>query len=45
LREIDDSTGLVECRWRVLNQEDKLVVRASVELVWRRVLVPEPVLI
>jgi 3-hydroxybutyryl-CoA dehydratase len=45
LREIDDSTGLVECRWRVLNQEGKLVVRASVELVWRRVLVPEPVLI
>jgi 3-hydroxybutyryl-CoA dehydratase len=45
LREIDDSTGLVECRWRVLNQEGRLVVRALVELVWRRVLVPEPVLI
>jgi 3-hydroxybutyryl-CoA dehydratase len=45
LREIDDETGLVECRWRVLNQEGKLVVRASIELVWRRVLVPEPVLI
>ena len=45
LREIDDENGLVECRWRVLNQEGKLVVRATVELVWRRVLVPEPVLI
>jgi hypothetical protein len=29
----------------VLNQDGKLVVRASVELVWRRVRVPEPVLI
>jgi 3-hydroxybutyryl-CoA dehydratase len=45
LREIDDSTGLVECRWRVLNQDGKLVVLATVELVWRRVSVPEPVLI
>jgi 3-hydroxybutyryl-CoA dehydratase len=45
LREIDDANGLVECRWRVLNQDGKLVVRASVELVWRRVRVPEPVLI
>jgi 3-hydroxybutyryl-CoA dehydratase len=45
LREIDDASGLVDCRWRVLNQDGKLVVRASVELVWRRVRVPEPVLI
>jgi 3-hydroxybutyryl-CoA dehydratase len=45
LREIDEANGLVECRWRVLNQDGKLVVRASVELVWRRVRVPEPVLI
>ena len=45
LREIDDGNGLVDCRWRVLNQDGKLVVRASVELVWRRVRVPEPVLI
>jgi 3-hydroxybutyryl-CoA dehydratase len=45
LREIDDANGLVDCRWRVLNQDGKLVVRASVELVWRRVQVPEPVLI
>jgi 3-hydroxybutyryl-CoA dehydratase len=45
LREIDDANGLVDCRWRVLNQDGKLVVRVSVELVWRRVRVPEPVLI
>jgi 3-hydroxybutyryl-CoA dehydratase len=45
LRPIDDGTGLVECRWRVLNQDGKLVVLATVELVWRRVRVPEPVLI
>jgi 3-hydroxybutyryl-CoA dehydratase len=45
LRSIDEENGLVECRWRVLNQDGKLVVRASVELVWRKVGVPEPVLI
>ena len=44
-RPIDDSTELVECRWRVLNQDDRLVVRATVELVCRRAPVPEPVLI
>jgi 3-hydroxybutyryl-CoA dehydratase len=36
LRELDDEHGLVECRWKVLNQRGKLVLRASVELVWRR---------
>ena len=45
LREIDDTSGLVGCTWRVLNQDDRLVVLAKVELVWRRVQVPEPVLI
>jgi 3-hydroxybutyryl-CoA dehydratase len=45
LREVDDTNGLVECRWRVLNQDGKLVVLATIELVWRRVSVPEPVLI
>ena len=45
LRPIDEENGLVECRWRVLNQDGKLVVRATVELVWRKVGVPEPVLI
>ena len=45
LREIDDANGLVDCRWRVLNQDGKLVVRASVELVWRRAAVREPILL
>jgi acyl dehydratase len=44
-RPIDDETELVECRWRVLNQDDRLVVLATVELVCRRVRVSEPVLI
>ncbi len=44
-REIDDENGLVECRWKVLNQQGKLVLRASVELVWRRAAVREPILI
>jgi len=35
-RPLDDEHGLVECRWKVLNQSGKLVLRASVELVWRR---------
>jgi acyl dehydratase len=54
LREIDASTGLVETRWRVMNQRGKLVTLARVELVWRRESMPlveersadtEPVLI
>jgi 3-hydroxybutyryl-CoA dehydratase len=45
VRPIDEETELVECRWRVLNQDDRLVVLATVELVCRRVPVPEPVLI
>jgi 3-hydroxybutyryl-CoA dehydratase len=44
-RQLDDENGLVECRWRVLNQDSRLVVRATVELVWRRVAVAQPVLI
>jgi 3-hydroxybutyryl-CoA dehydratase len=36
LRELDEGHGLVECRWKVMNQRGKLVLRASVELVWRR---------
>jgi 3-hydroxybutyryl-CoA dehydratase len=35
-RELDQGHGLVTCRWRVLNQRGKLVMRASVEAVWRR---------
>jgi 3-hydroxybutyryl-CoA dehydratase len=44
-RPIDDENGLVECRWRVLNQHGRLVLRASVELVWRRAAVREPILL
>ena len=40
-RELDDEHGLVECRWKVLNQHGKTVLRVSVEVVWRA----EPVLI
>jgi 3-hydroxybutyryl-CoA dehydratase len=35
-RELDDDHGLVECRWKVLNQDAKTVLRVSVEVVWRR---------
>ena len=35
-RELDDDHGLVECRWKVLNQEGRTVLRVSVEVVWRR---------
>lgn len=45
LREIDGDNGLVECRWRVVNQHGRLVTRASVELVWRRAAVREPILL
>lgn len=40
-RELDEGHGLVECRWKVVNQRGKTVLRVSVEVVWRRV----PVLI
>ena len=40
-RELDEEHGLVECRWKVVNQRGKTVLRVSVEVVWRRV----PVLI
>jgi acyl dehydratase len=36
LRPIDEDSGLVEFGWRVRNQDDALVVRASVQVVWRR---------
>jgi 3-hydroxybutyryl-CoA dehydratase len=35
-RELDDDHGLVECRWKVVNQDAKTVLRVSVEVVWRR---------
>jgi len=40
-RELDDEHGLVECRWKVLNQHGKTVMRLTVEVVWRA----QPVLI
>ena len=44
-RPIDEQNGLVECRWRVLNQHGRMVMRVSVELVWRRAPVREPILL
>jgi acyl dehydratase len=44
-REIDDENGLVECRSRVVNQDGRLVARASIELLWRRARVAEPILL
>lgn len=35
-KEVDPEHGLVEVRWRVLNQRGKLVMRAAVEVVWKR---------
>ena len=34
-RELDSEHGLVEARLRIVNQHERLAVRASVELVWR----------
>ncbi len=39
-RVLDDQHGLVELRWKVLNQDGRLVLRTSVEVVWRRDAVP-----
>jgi 3-hydroxybutyryl-CoA dehydratase len=42
-RTLDDGHGLVECRWKVMNQRGKMVLRMSVEVVWRRgETAPEP---
>lgn len=35
-RELDDEHGLVECRWKVVNQDARMVLRVAVEVVWRR---------
>lgn len=35
-RGLDDEHGLVELRWKVLNQDGRLVLRTTVEVVWRR---------
>jgi 3-hydroxybutyryl-CoA dehydratase len=34
-RELDEATSLVEQRWRVLNQDGRMVLRMNVEVVWR----------
>ena len=34
--ELDAGHGLVETRWKVVNQRDKLVLRTTVDLVWKR---------
>jgi 3-hydroxybutyryl-CoA dehydratase len=39
-RELDTGHGLVETRWRVMNHRDKLVLRVTVELVWKRSAMP-----
>lgn len=36
LKAVDDSLGLVDAGWEVVNQSDELAVRAAVELLWRR---------
>jgi 3-hydroxybutyryl-CoA dehydratase len=33
---VNDSAGLVRCRWSVVNQRHELCVRADVDIVWRR---------
>jgi len=35
LKELDPETGLVDAALRIVNQHGRLVVRGSVELVWR----------
>ncbi len=34
--ELDGRTGLVGCEWRIVNQDARLVARASVDVLWRR---------
>jgi acyl dehydratase len=36
LKAIDDEAGLVSLAWRVLDQDDRLVCRATVDVLWRR---------
>jgi len=35
VRELDDEHSLVTLGWRVVNQDDRVVVRAKVEALWR----------
>ena len=46
LAPLTDEAGLVVCDWRVRNQDDALVARMTVEVLWRRTgaaVAPEPV--
>jgi acyl dehydratase len=36
LRAIDERTGLVTWSWRIVNQDDRLACRATVDVLWRR---------
>ena len=36
LRDLDSDTGLATWDWKVRNQDDRLVCRASVDVLWRR---------
>jgi acyl dehydratase len=36
LRDLDDDAGLVSFAWRVLDQENRLVCRVCVDVLWRR---------
>jgi 3-hydroxybutyryl-CoA dehydratase len=40
---LDPGHGLVETRWRVMNQRGKLVLRVTVELVWKSSATKPPV--
>jgi 3-hydroxybutyryl-CoA dehydratase len=41
-RELDEDTELVEHRWKVVNQDGRMVLRMNVEVVCRRDPVPAP---
>jgi len=36
VRPIDERSGLVECEWRIVDSDGKLVARAVVEILWAR---------
>jgi 3-hydroxybutyryl-CoA dehydratase len=36
LRELDERTGLVTWNWRIVNQDDRLACRTTIEVLWRR---------
>jgi 3-hydroxybutyryl-CoA dehydratase len=42
LAPLDDEAGLVTLAWRVLNQDDRVVCRARVDVLWRRDAPPLP---